>query len=470
MIWWSLQQLKSKDPKSRLQAVKKLAEEDDEKVLPHLIQSVSDPDPDVRRAAVLALQGFPVDQTFQTLFIAMNDGEAVVREAAVLTLQKGGHPQALGAIFNGLKDESSAVRWHAGRALKDAGWEPADDAQQAYLAVALGEIDRAAIYGPPAVEAISLMLKTGAYYQRQAAIVALSQIADARVVKSLLTALRDADEQVRGAAIEALRKIGDQRAVDPLIRALKDSHYRVRMEAAETLGVLGDARAAEGLTRILRDPHWEVRQAATLALGKLNVKEAVPALVGVLKDRDREVREAAIKALDYIRSPDSISGLVMAMADDQDVIRQLATNTLQNIDPNWQMSEAAHSVIPELKTLLKSREYWVRQASAEVLARIGNIRPAEPATKGLAEPTHYRREAAIDALTEMVRDYDRDLRHAAVDALGRLGLPASARVLRGVLEDEDEGVRAAAQRALEIIQGKPGTGTPLALHGGLFPT
>jgi hypothetical protein len=53
-------------------------------------------------------------------------------------------------------------------------------------------------------------------------------------------------------------------------------------------------------------------------------------------------------------------------------------------------------------------------------------------------------------------DGDRDLRLAAVEALGRLQDPSVAAPLRARLEDEDQWVRAGAAAALHVAEIQPG--------------
>src|SRR6185295_18226175 len=96
---------------------------------------------------------------------ALHDPDVGVREAAIVSMKQVGSKEAIEPLVAVLKDEISSVRWHAAKALDEFGWQPPDNACRALRAVALGEIEKATIYGSEAVEPIMMVLKDGAYYQ-----------------------------------------------------------------------------------------------------------------------------------------------------------------------------------------------------------------------------------------------------------------------------------------------------------------
>jgi HEAT repeat protein len=396
------------------------------------------------------------------------------RRRAVEKLGADGGVRARAALAAALADPSSAVRWQAAKALESLKWEPTNNAQRAWLAVARSDLARAASHGPDAVEPLTLVLRTGAYHERHAAVQALSWIADERVQPALQVALKDKDDQVRCAAAAALRNLGGPGAIAPLIAALTDVHQRVRAAAAEALGLLGAPEAFEPLIPLVNDQQWEVRQAAALALGKFHDRRAVEPVMALLKDGDREVREAAVRALGEIGDSRAIGPLILVLKDEQDAMRSLAYAALQNVDPRWEQTEAAQVAASHLKSGLTHTEYWVRQSAADALARIGGIhtaeagvrKPDEPATAVFSRP---RRQAAMDVIVPLLGDFDRELRLAAVEALGRFGQFSATELLTRALNDNDAGVRAAAAHALELLRSKPTGEKRLTAHGEMFP-
>jgi HEAT repeat protein len=121
----------------------------------------------------------------------------------------------------------------------------------------------------------------------------------------------------------------------------------------------------------------------------------------------------------------------------------------------------------------------VRQSAADALARIGRMETAETApapaaagpaiTPALAEPSHHRKQMTADVLIGLLADFDQELRHAAAEALGRLGQAAAVAPLTRALKDTNTGVRKAAAQAIETLRGKPTTETNLILRGEDFP-
>jgi HEAT repeat protein len=424
-----------------------------------LVDVLRDENADVRAAAIRALASFKNVRTVSALASALKDPDPMVRETAAVVLRNIGNQEAFGPLAEALKDPSTAVRRQAAKGLKDLAWEPADNAERAHFLVALGEIDKATILGADAVDAIMLVMHDGADYQRRAAVEALSQVADGRIVGLLISTLKDKDVPVRTAAVDALRRIGDQRAVAPLILALRDPYHQVRTAGAEALGQIGDPQAVEPLVKLLRDKNWEVRAATALALGRFRDPQTIEPVVKLLTDSDREVREAAVNSLSAIGDGKAITPLVLALKDEEDSVRQVAAKSLRLLDPMWERSEAAQLAVPDLKASLKAKEYWVRQSAASVLARIGEMQSAPAPVRGLAEPFYYRRQEAVEALIGALADFDRELRLASVEALGRMGQVAAVEPLTRSLQDADPAVRGAASKSLELLSVKPKSDT-----------
>jgi HEAT repeat protein len=387
----------------------------------------------------------------------LRDADSAVREATAEVLKTCGSRAALPALLQALRDPASGVRWRAAQALDALKWQPENAADEAWRWTALGEFEKAALQGAAGIDALALATRDGVYYKRQAAIAALSLIGDARVVKPVLATLKDEDKNVRATAIDALARIGDHAAVAPLIAILGDSDPHVRSAAVGALSKLGDPRAIGPLAGRLRDDHWEVREAAIRALGLFKDNSAVGPLVGALKDRDREVREAAVRALMEIGDPAAVEALVVTLKDEQDSVRALATTALRRLDRNWEKSAAAKRAIPELRAGLKHREYWVRQAAADALAKIGEMRQVEPSLAHLLDPGKIRRQNATEILLRLLADFDSDLRQAAAEALGRLGDQQAVPPLVGALRDGNRWVSRSAARALRALQWTPRT-------------
>jgi HEAT repeat protein len=456
MLWWTLQQLKAKEPEKRRRAVESLGHAGLSSVIDIFRDVLKDPDPAVRKQAVSVLSKHKDMEALPLLRGALGDAHESVREAAVQGIGLLISPQTTDLLVGALRDKSSAVRYRAARFLDGQGWQPATESLQAQYWVATGEYTKASALGEAAVDALIAMLQDDISYKRQAAVEALSKIEDARVVHPLLSALKDEDRNVRSAAIDGLASMGDTRAVEPLARLLKSSDLSLKARAAEALGKLGESAVIPQISLLLQDGNWEVRNAAINALGRLKAVEHLDALGATLKDADREIREAGIKALGQLGDAKAIAYLVPALIDDQESVRKNAAAVLVKLDRHWGQTPAARQVIPVLRNALKHKEYRIRQAAADVLEKLGEIQRTSDRDEINTTPLlQRRRREAREILCQMLGDYDRDLRLAAAEGLGRLGDPQGAEALAVMLTDSDHWVCRAAAKSLKELRWQP---------------
>ena len=99
----------------------------------------------------------------------------------------------------------------------------------------------------------------------------------------------------------------------------------------------------------------------------------------------------------------------------------------------------------------------MRRPEGDVLARIGNVREAEPQANGFSSPGYLRHKSVVKALSGAMQDYDRDLRLAAAEALGRIGDAGCINLLVQATNDSDTWVRQAAARSLNMLGWQPQT-------------
>jgi HEAT repeat protein len=458
MSWWTRQQLKFKNPETRRQAASKLAAEGTDEAVDDLVEALLDDDAGVRLVVVQALGRIKEPRTLGPLVQAMRDPDGEVREAVVGALMQVGDATCAEVLVGALKDLNLAVRRRAAQALDLFGWQPSNDIQKVLRLVALGEYMKAAMIGSPALEPLRSLLKDSRCPNRRSVVEALSTIGDERVLKPLIGALNDADPHVRVAAVEALGAIRDPRSAEPLTPLLKDPDPLVRAAVADALGTLTDNGSFDRLTASLKDSNWSVRKASVESLGRLKDARAVGPLVELLKDPDHDVREAAIEALGHIQHTSAVEHLVVALTDPQSSVRNLAAGVLRKIDDQWERSEAARQAIPALKAAATSKEYWVRQAAADTLSKLNELPRAEPNLNSFTDPVYYKRAAALQALAQALRDWDRDLRLAAAEALGRIADQRALEPLKAALDDEDEWVRESARQALWRMGWQPDPG------------
>jgi HEAT repeat protein len=212
------------------------------------------------------------------LLEVIGDADEWLRSDAIKALGAIGDPRAVPALIKALDDSNFTNQERAAAALAGIGDRRAGQPLAALL--------RAPRSHPQA---------------RGVAAKALVTLGDAKVIPTLLEALRDADQLSRYLSLEVLAVIGDGRCVPSAVAALRDPDGNVRWRAVEALGALGDTRAVEPLLDLLsRGAPGDTPDRAVIAaaLGRLGDRRAAAALAGLLDEPDRRLRDAAAAALD----------------------------------------------------------------------------------------------------------------------------------------------------------------------------
>jgi HEAT repeat protein len=324
-------------------------------------------------------------------------------------------------------------------------------------AIAVGDYFHAAQLGEMALDALVKCLNDETCRNRRGIIEALGYIGGDRVIHTLLKALNNQDSAVRIAAVDALKETRDSRCVQPLINCLKERDPSLRAAAASALGAF-DRSGVMALAGALKDPHWGVRKAVVEALGRIKETSMVEALLPLLRDSDHDVRETTCDTLGKIHETRAIPALVLALTDSQTSVRLCASAALRDIDTDWDKHPAARAALPQLQEALNDREYWVRQAAREAIQRIEN---AEDSPLERVGSIDEKMGAALNVLAAIVGHSQRDLRQAAVEALGRFGNPQLAHLLQARLRDDDPWVRECVGEALHKL-GVPATEAEVA--------
>jgi HEAT repeat protein len=455
MLWWTLQKLKSKSAGVRRQAVEQLGASADPQYLGNLSAMLGDADTQVRVAVVAALGKIKSPAVAGVLVRLLADREAAVRAAALAAFREARPPGAEAALLAGLIHPEGAVRHQALNALEALGWQPKDDTQRICTLVASGRFGAAALSGVPALRPLAAVLHSSNGRERRAALEALGQIADPAVAPLLKAALQDPDSGVRRAGIEALVRSGDAGAAEALKSRLTDSEPQVRAAAIAALAALSGPSAVEAILGALRDGHWEVRSAAAAALGRLRDRQAVKPLQALLRDEDEDVRRTASEALALLGDPAAIEPLVLALADEQPSVRNAVLVALRRINFFWETTPEAQRVLPQLRVVAETADYWGRQSVLQAIEKI--TKASSPAAGANASARNLpQSQAAVEAFLEALGSDHPDVRLAAADALGRLGDAGNIHSLVQTMRDPDPGVCVAAAQSLSMLGWQPG--------------
>ncbi len=446
-----IQTLKDREMPVRLAAVEALGKLGDRQAVDSLIAIVRDPNAMVGLSAVEALGSIggekavetllriaqarerPLslgamrslgtdDRSVQVLTTALSDRARDVRWVAALTLARLKNRQALtpliGALPKADRELRSVMMWALNTI--DPSWQtsaPAEEAinrlidglkipnQSRYQAVqVLSEMDaewKTRAGAGAAMDFFVAQLATRDLMARIQAVGTLGQIGDARVVPSLLVALKDPNRQVQYVAIKALGELRDARAVEPLVEALEHQdpgmvsaaalalgelrdtraveplmtilahaeHGVFRMGTIQTLGVLKDPRAIALLTEQLDDSSVQVRRIATEALGEIGDRGAIAPLLKMLNDQSAEVRWAAADALGPIGDASVADSLISIIGKGRIWARRMV-RVLDRLDANWREREATLQIETYFLEHIDHPEPEVKWRSAEALGEI----------------------------------------------------------------------------------------------------
>jgi HEAT repeat protein len=451
MLWWTYKQLRAWNPKTRLAAVEKIAQSGHADSVEALIFALKDKKVEVRCAAARALGKLRNVKAVEPLMRMLRDPVAEARVLSAEILGQLGDMRAVNDLVNSLRDEDTTVRTRASRSLERLGWEPGSDTDRVLKITATGNMNDFAGLGPAAIQPLVEILRTGPPDKQLAAVKALAQIEDRRVISALLEALKKPDPFMRLTVLAALERIGDPSAYDNIERLLTDKNSNVRVAAIEAAIHCGGGRAVMALIKRLKDSIWEVRHAAIKGLGALAEPAATDALCGMLQDGDRDVRESAVAALGRIGDSCAIHHLVLALIDPESSVRHAAANSLQEIDPHWEKNTATREVVPKLKAALEHHEYWVRHNAGKVLKRLNVDIDAEEETASSEGQPASLPQAVFVILADLIHDRDRDLRLAAAQALEQLQAKSAQTLLATAEADGDPFVQQIVRRALATL-------------------
>jgi HEAT repeat protein len=251
-----------------------------------------------------------------------------------------------------------------------------------------------------------------------------------RAVQALVEVLGSGPPALKCEAAAMLARIKDPHAGVSLVGLLEDAEEAVRKAAAGALeqmaGVL-DAGTASALVALL--PRTQDASRALIARLIGEIPTAVAPLCQMMKHPDPDTQLAAATMLDHLLDPRSVDAFIDAMAEP--AVRDLAVGTLkklgairERIDDSFnalrdvegasEREEARMSTVinllgigrPSVEILieyLEDEDWLVREAAADLLGKIADVRAVEPLMKRLAV------------------DQDTGVKELAIKALGLIG-------------------------------------------------
>ena len=253
--------------------------------------------------------------------------------------------------------------------------------------------------GPKAVQALVELLHAGTPELKREAAAMLARIKDPHAGVALVGLLEDEDEAVRKAGAAALEQMA---------------------------GVL-DTQTASALVALLpKAGEGETRQLVTHLVGA--IPTAVVPLCEMMKHPDPEAQVMAAMMLDQLLDPRSVDAFIDAMG--QPAVQDIAVGTLKKLS-------AIRERIDEVFNALHEVEGASEREEARMAAVIGLL--------GIGRPS-------VEILIEYLEDEDWLVREAAADLLGKIADVRAVEPLMKRLEhDKDTGVKELAIKALGLI-------------------
>ena len=251
-----------------------------------------------------------------------------------------------------------------------------------------------------------------------------------RAVLALIHALQAGSPGLKKEAAAMLARIKDPQAGVALVGLLEDRDPTVRQAGATALeqmaGIL-DAETAEALVGLLpQSTDEELLQLLRHLIGA--VPTAVMPLCEMLKHPDPQTQLAAATMLDQLLDPRSVDAFIEAMG--RPAVRDIAVGTLKKLGAIRERIDNAFNALREVEGAGEREE--ARMATVVELLRIG--RPS------------------VEILIEYLDDDDWVVREAAADLLGKIADVRAVEPLMKRLEhDKDTGVKELALKSLGLI-------------------
>jgi len=414
--------------------------------------------------------GISMIRNINRLITRLKSPDPSVRRQAAEGLSAG-DARGIYPLIKALSDDNTGVQDAAMRALIAIGGETV-----AYMALPL--------------------LREGSYL-RNTGLIILRQLG-AVSVPLLYPLLKDKDHDIRKFAIDLLSEIQTDADASKIIPMLDDVNANVRAAAAKALGDLGYRAAIPHLTRRLIDEEW-VLFYALQSLGELSAQEAIPAIASLLSSESEAVRFSATETLGKMGSPAALPALIAFLPNATEDEKLTVVKSIVQIGVTPEMTNLSEHIIKLFETgdweekmiaLQGISQLRSSKALQLLVETAGSLDPDDPDTyerlwnikqciltidaedeliKLLDSPDmkfrgkgfvisilgEIRSKKAVANLAVYLQDVSRDLRRAAAEALGQIGLKEPLEeLIEAARNDADSHVRKAAVEALGLIGSK----------------
>lgn len=328
-----------------------------------------------------------------------------------------------------------------------------------------------------------------------AAVVSLGRFGRAEAIDELVKPkiFRSSQANVRWAAVAAVGQLGDYRIIDHLMKAVEDPEWIVRTQAVtELMGKVRDiiARRDDRLARVLihmltldneeivtlaidgllelgletlrplhealRNTSATLRANAARALGRMRSPTSMPYLLGALDDEEPTVRVRAAEALGLIGDRAAVEALIHKIQDNVEKVQDQAVGAIVRF--------GKLATIPLLNALGRERDKFAQRALLRCLGLIGDPKSVPALIGSLRSSYFIVRQSAIGALVKFGPSVSRlllpglsfntaDIDHLKKDACDKTHPELQIRAIKAIGGLEDH-------RAVPLLKDLVETGLP----------
>ncbi len=449
--------LKDKDPDIRKFSLDLMADIkkgfDASKIIPFL----KDPNGNVRAAAAHALGEIGYKEAIPALIEGLKDEEWVVfyvlQSLAQLKAEEAA--EQIGEIL--LNTESILIKAEAIETLGKIGTEKVIEPLLKYFPVATRDEKQQIVKslirmdiipdGQDLKEEILSIFKEQEWEEK---LIALKGIKLTNLIEAVPFIVEEAgrldpscfdyDEKIQ-ALEETLLSIDSE---DELISMIEKNKlkYRAKAFVIKVLGKLKSNKAVPILIKLLEDLKRDIRIASAKALGEIGGIEVIqPLIKKSTEDQDANVRKAAIEALGMIRAYDAYEPLLNLL--DREIypdIIEVIVSSLISIDQE-RFLKNLNSYKREVKQALAELTY-----SFDILNMLVQCEDKEVKRAALYALGRIATEQAISKILEFIKSEDKELKKTAILALGEANFCSDE--LWECIKDEDPWIRYYALKSI----------------------
>jgi serine/threonine-protein kinase len=274
---------------------------------------------------------------------------------------------------------------------------------------------------------------------RTAALTALTRMDGPFEIVPLCNMLCEPDIEVQNRVVDVLIKANSPEIIKHLVPALKDENENSRRAAVEVLNVIGDASSVKYLLAIIKDDDWWVRSRAGDALGRIGGRKVIDAVLQLLNDKDDNIRRTAIEIINQTKDEQAVDHLLMSTRDADWWVSERAVDALAAIGNK--------RALPRMVEMLKADVAKTLPVVVRALGKLGDTTTVDLLTPLINRPDKAIRIEVIQALTLLIDENRADsLRNS----------------LRSISQDPEITIARAAERAMIDLDARFATSTAVA--------